>query len=165
MRTKKILSILILLGIILVPILLYYFGGSIPTQKYIYEINWDIDIPSDYKPIYQSQDKHDFQGKGNRYTIFTTNEIDNSNLITLQKNAKNIQVYNGSSNDPNSNNSGNTEIETFVQSVISGLNIPKSQEPVFTQYYLWQKFVRYGKTLVVLYFPDRNQVFFIESLI
>ncbi|HBY71345.1 MAG TPA: hypothetical protein DEG06_03790, partial [Lachnospiraceae bacterium] len=62
MRTKKILSILILLGIILVPILLYYFGGSIPTQKYIYEINWDIDIPSDYKPIYQSQDKHDFQG-------------------------------------------------------------------------------------------------------
>jgi hypothetical protein len=91
--------------------------------------------------------------------------MDISNLITLQKNTKNIQVYNGSSNDPNSNNSDNTEIETFVQSVISGLNIPKSQEPVFTQYYLWQKFVRYGKTLVVLYFPDRNQVFFIESLI
>lgn len=160
MRFKKIIFTIIILGIILVPVLVYYFGVSIPTQKYIYESNWDIDIPSNYKSIYQSQDKHDFQGKGNRYTIFTTNEIDNSNLITLQKSSKNIQVCNGNSTDLNHN-----EIEAFVRAVTSALNIPEYREPKFTHYYLWQKFIQYGKTLVVLYFPDRDQVFFIESLI
>lgn len=165
MRIKKILSILVLLGIISVPIVLYYFGGSVPAPKSIYETNWDIVIPSDYQSIYQSKDKHDSQGKGNRYTIFSTEEIASTNLIPLQKSTKNIHVFNGTSNDSNSNRSGNNEIETFVQTVTSGLNIPKNCEPEFSKYYLWQKFIRYGKTLVVLYFPDSNKVYFIEQLI
>jgi len=160
MRIKKIVFIVLALVIISVPIILYYFGGSIPTQEYIYESNWDIDIPSDYKLIYNSQDKHDFQGKGYRYTIFTVKEIDNSALITLPKNTNKIQIYNGNSSD-----SINNDIEEFVQTVASYVNISKGNEPEFEEYYLWQKLIKYGDTLVVIYFPNSNKVFFVEKLV
>jgi len=133
---------------------------NIPTKKYIYEFNWDIDIPSDYELIYQFHDKHDFQGKGKRYSIFAAEKIEASSLITLQENTKKFQIYNGISNDLNDN-----EIEIFVQAITSSLDIPKNREPKFEENYLWQKLIRYGGTLVILYFPDINQVFFIEKLV
>jgi hypothetical protein len=148
------------MGIILMPILLYYIGESDFLRESIYESYWDINIPPDFKQIYHNQDQHDFQGKGIRYTLFVTKETSTLPLINFSKNTKEIQTIDGSSSDGR-----NYDIEEFVQTVASDLNIPENDKPNFDEYYIWQKFAKYGNTLIVLYFPNANKVYFVEKLI
>jgi hypothetical protein len=160
MKKKKVLYIIIIIGIILIPILLYYFGVSDFSQESIYELNWDIQIPSNLKKIYHNQDKHDFQGKGKRYTLLITNEVHPLPLVALKNNAKEVQTFEG-----NSNKGRNYDIEKFIQTIAIDLSVPENKTPKFNQYYGWQKFVKNGNILTVLYFPEDNIVYFVETLL
>lgn len=160
MKLKKVLFIISIIGIILIPILLYYFGVRDFSQESIYELNWDIQIASGLKKIYHNQDKHDFQGKGKRYTLFATNEVHPLPLITLKNNSKDVQTFDG-----NSNNGRNYDMEEFIQIIATDLSVPENNIPKFDQYYGWQKFVKNGNILTVLYFPEENLVYFIEKLL
>lgn len=149
-----------MIGIFLFSILLYYFGESDFSQQSIYELNWDIKMPSDLKKLYHIQDKHDFQGKGNRYTLFVTDEIHTLPLITLENASKELQSFDGSSKDGR-----NYDIEELLQTITTELKVPDNKMPRFDEYYEWQKFVRHGNILIVLYLPDDNSVYFVEKLL
>ncbi|MDD3172475.1 MAG: hypothetical protein PHF63_02190 [Herbinix sp.] len=159
MKFKIVILIFVIIGIILTPVLLYNLGNRNFTKERIYDKNWDIHIPSDFKIIYHNQDQHDFQGDGRRYTIFVTKETSFLPIIYSQKNAKEIQTIDGCSSDGR-----NYDIEEFVQAITTDLKIPENYIPKFEEYYVWQKFVNYGNTLVVFYFPGNNKVYFIEKL-
>lgn len=157
MRLRRIIFTLIMIAVISIPILFYYFGESDFSQESIYELNWDINIPSNLKIVYHTQDKHDFQGKGKRYTLFETNEIYQLPLITLKDDPKKLQTYYGSSNS-------DYNIEEFIQTIMTDLNVPEHNMPDFDRYYVWQKFVLRKNALVVLYFPNDYKIYFIEEL-
>lgn len=158
MKTKKILFIIIVIGIILIPILLYYFDKNEFSQKNIYETNWNIRVPSDLKMLYHNQDKHDFQGKGIRYTVFATNNPHSLPLVSFI--TKEIQSYDG-----NSNIESDYEIEEFIQTLVTDLKIPESNLPKFDEYYLWQELEKPGGKLIILYFPYTSRMYFVEDLI
>jgi hypothetical protein len=160
MKLKKVLFIIIIIGIVLIPILFYYIGVSDFSQESIYALNWDIQIPSNLKKIYHNQDQHDFQGKGKRYTLLITNETHSLPLIALKNNSMEVQTFEG-----NSNNGRNYDMEEFIQAIATDLSVPENIIPKFDQYYGWQKFVKNGNILAVLYFPEENLVYFIEKLL
>lgn len=159
MKIRGVFLTLIIIGIMLVPVLLYYIGESDFSQEHIYEANWDIHIPSDLTMIYHNQDKHDFQGKGNRYTVFETKEIYRLRLINMKNSSKEIQSYYGSSN-----NGTNEDVVELIQTITSDLNVAKNYLPYYDRYYVWQKFTTRGNTLIVLYFPRDYKIYFIEKL-
>ncbi len=156
---KVILFVSIIIGVILVLILRYYLGKIDISQQSIYEINWDINIPSDFNVIYHYKDKHGFQGDGKRYTIFKTEKIYKSPLITLKKDSGEMVTYDG-----NSDNVRNYAMEEFILTITTDLNIPENNIPQFDRYYIWQKFVQRGNTLIVLYLPSEHRIYFIEEL-
>lgn len=157
MKIRRVIFTLIIIGIILIPILFYYFGESDFSQESIYELNWGINIPSNLKIVYHNQDKHDFQGKGKRYTLFETNEIYKLPLITSKDDSKEVQGYYGSSKS-------DYNIEEFIQTITTDLNVPESNMPKFDRYHVWQKFVLRENALIVLYFPNDYKIYFIEEL-
>lgn len=159
MRIRLALLILIIIGIILIPVILYYIGENNISQKSIYEVNWNIQIPSNIKQLYHNQDKHDFQGKGLRYTIFLIKEDSTFPLISIKKNTKNIIIEGSSGNGRDYN------IEEFVHTIALELEISEKNKPIFDENYYWQKFLRYGNTLIVVYFPNINKAYFVEKLI
>jgi hypothetical protein len=159
MKIKRTVFAIIIIGIIFIPILLYYFGKSNFSQESIYELNWDIEVPSNIKAIYHNQDEHDFQGKGKRYTLLETNEIYKLPLVTVKDASKGLQTYDGSSSQGR-----NYEIEEFVQSITTDLKVPENKSPKFDRYYVWQKFVIRENVLIVLYYPNDFKIYFIEKL-
>lgn len=160
MKSKRILFIIIVIGIILIPMLLYYFDKNEFSQKNIYETNWDIRIPSELKTLYHKQDQHDFQGKGIRYTVFATNEPHSLPLVTFINTTKEIQSFDG-----NSNTERDYEIEALIQTIVTDLKISESNLPKFDVNYIWQKLVKPGGKLIILYFPYTDRIYFIEDLI
>ena len=131
-------------------------------DKSIYEINWKIDLPSDYKVIYQMQDDHGFRGDGNRYTILQLTE-DNSFPLRYEKYEETDDMQEAEENSTDGNYS---EIESFVDEIIAKLNIPQEYRPVYLNRYSWQKFVKHkSDILVILYFPELKRMYFIEKLI
>ncbi|MDF2905846.1 MAG: hypothetical protein K0R34_1167 [Herbinix sp.] len=158
MKTKKSILIIITLGIILFPIFLFFLGKSFPSSGWIYEMNWNINIPKDFKLIYQKLDKHDFQGKGIRYTLFETKETVSFPLI-IMANHQEIRTKNG-----NSQSNGNNIIEDSFQQITTDLSISVGYCPKLDSYYEWQQFVKNGSSLVVIYELGTGRIFFAERL-
>ena len=159
MKIRRIFFALIIIGIILILFLLYYFREGNFTHKSIYELNWDINIPSDLKMIYHDQDKHDFQGKGKRYTILESHGSYEGPLIISKGSKKELQSYSGSSKDETKH-----DVEEFINTIATDLNVPENKLPEFDRYYVWQKFVMRENVLIVLYYPNDYKIYFIEKL-
>lgn len=144
--------LIIIMGIILTPVLVYSIGNRYYTRESIYETNWDINIPTDFERIYN--------GQGKRYTIFVTNELSLSTMMNSEKRENKIQTYDGNLLDGRDN-----DIEEFVQAIATDLKIPEIHKAQFDEYYEWRKLVKYGNdTLIILYFPRANKVYFVEEL-
>lgn len=149
-------------GVLLIAATIYILSKASVFDKSIYEINWRIDLPSDYKVIYQMQDDHGFRGDGNRYTILQLTG-DNSFPLRYEKyeETDDMQEVEGNSTDGNY-----SEIESFVDEIIAKLNIPQEYRPVYFNRYSWQKFVKHkSDILVILYFLELKRMYFIEKLI
>ena len=154
------LLIVIIAGILFCSVILYYiFTGKISPKK-IYEINWKIQISSNVEQIYHKQNKHNFQRKGLRYTIYFVNNVNTLPLINIRQNTKGILVSEG-----NSGEGRDYDIEGFVYRIALELSIKEANKPIFDDKYYWQKFFRNGKTLVVVYFPNISKAYFAEEFI
>jgi hypothetical protein len=158
LKSKKPLLIIITLGIILFPLFLFFLGKNIPSSGGIYEMNWNINIPKDFKLIYQKLDKHDFQGKGIRYTLFETKETVSFPLIVMANHPE-IRTKYG-----NSQSSDIKTIENSFQQIIIDLNTSVGYFPELDSYYEWQQFVKNDSSLIVIYDPGRGRIFFAERL-
>ncbi|MDF2942591.1 MAG: hypothetical protein K0S01_1449 [Herbinix sp.] len=161
MKIKIVIFIIIILGIVLTPVLLYTIGNRYATSESIYEEHWNIVLPSDFKQIYHNQDKHDFQGKGRCYTIYETTEMNILPMMSSEKKAATELL----SIIGNSKDSKKKDMEEFVQAIATDLRIPEIHKPQFDDFYLWQKLVKYGdNTLSILYFPNVHKIYFVEEL-
>lgn len=157
MKIKIVVLIIIIMGIVLMPVVLYNIGNRYFSREGIYEENWDINLPSDFKKIIHYQDQHDFQGDGRRYTVYETKET--SFLPINPKNSEEIQTIAG-----DSKNGRNDDIEEFVKTIAADLKINEIYKPKFNYYYVWQKLVKYDDALIVIYFPNSNKVYFVEEI-
>lgn len=139
MKIKRVILIVIIITII--PIFLYYTGESNWSRESAFEVNWNINIPSDVEMIYNKNNQHGFEGDGSRYSIYIIKDTSTLSLplISLKNNKKKIQTIDGSSSDDIS-----YDIEEFVKTITSDLNIPENYKPKFDEYYNWQKFVKFG---------------------
>lgn len=155
----KIYISLILILIILIPILIYNTGKSYFSRDRIYELTWQIDIPANFKEIYHYTDKHGFHGDGLRYTVFKAKEMNSTALINYKNEAKEIKRRIGNSKDTKDRN-----IERFVQNIISKLGVPEMNQPPFNRFFIFQEFIKRNDRLVILYFPEINQIHFAEEL-
>jgi hypothetical protein len=162
MKIKRVILIVIIITIIFIPIFLYYTGESNRSRESDFEVNWNINIPSDFEMIYNKNNQHGFEADGSRYSIYIIKDTSTFSLplISLKNNKKKIQTIEGSSSDDISD-----DIEEFAKTITSDLNISENYKPKFDEYYNWQKFVKFGGTLIIVYFPNVNKVFFIEKLI
>ena len=158
MKTK-ITVLTIIMSVLLITVIFYLLGKNEFPNKEIYEIIWKVDMPSDYKVIYHMQDDRGFQGDGNRYTIL---QLTGDNSFPLKyEEAENMQEIEG-----DSTNGNDSEIKSFVNEIITKLNVPKEYQPVYLGRYSWQKLVKHeSDILVILYFPDVKWIYFIERLI
>ena len=158
-----IFAIIIIVGIILIPALIYTAGKIYFTRERIYEGTWEINIPSNFKESYHYTSPRGFQGDGIRYTIFVATEM-NSNISLIMNStnrAKEIETRTGHSKDGRSK-----DIERFVQAIITELAVPEKNKPPFDVFYMWQERIKHGSDiLVILYFPHTNRVYFAEELI
>ncbi len=157
---SKIIVCVILIIIILIPIFIYNVGKIYYSHEKIYELNWEIDIPSDFKEMYHVSDKRGFRGDGIRYTIFEVKNMEQSSILSSTKGTREIEILSG-----DSKNVRNNELEQFVNTIVMELGIPENKRPQFHRYYIWQEFVKYNDTLVIIYFPEINLVYFAEKLI
>lgn len=155
---KIFLISIVLVIIIIIPILLYYFKYNPMRIQNFYEINWGIKLPSNLKLIYHNQDKHGFQGDGLRFTVYGISE--KFFINAAKRNTKKIMIINGNSSDER-----DLSIEEFVHNIATELKIPKSEMPVFENYYYWYKLLKYDDTLIILCFPNQNKVYFVEKLV
>jgi hypothetical protein len=157
MKHKIILPIII--GIILIPVLVYFRSNLFLAKDRIINNSWGITITSDFMMIFQRQDQHDFQGKGSRYVIFEAKENSLLPNIEIVNNKKNIQISSGTSDEGR-----NHEVEEFVYTVAADLKISENNKPKFEFYYVWRKLIKYNNELIVLYFPYDNKIYFVEKL-
>lgn len=157
MKHKIILPIII--GIILIPVLVYFRSNLFLAKDRIINNSWGITITSDFMMIFQRQDQHDFQGKGSRYVIFEAKETSLLPNIEIVNNKKNIQISSGTSDEGR-----NHEVEEFVYTVAADLKISENNKPKFEFYYVWRKLIKYNNELIVLYFPYDNKIYFVEKL-
>lgn len=161
MRIKRSIIIMIISAIILVPVLIYYMGKAYFTVKQIYSINWNIEIPSDFIEIYNNKGPRGFQGDGLRYTIFETRYNDILSVMNFDNSSKEMQIQVGNSNDGR-----NKDIEEFVFKIAEKIGVSQIYHPSFDHRYIWKKLSKQDMdTLIILYFPDSNRIYFVEELI
>lgn len=160
MKIKRVVLIVIIITIIFIPIFLYYKGESNWSRESAFEEYWNINIPTGFEVIYKKNNQHGFEADGSRYSIYKIKDTSTLSLplISLKNNNKKIYTIDGDSSDDLSE-----EIEEIVKTTTLELNIPERFKPKFDEYYNWQKFVKFGGTLVVVYIPNENKVFFIEK--
>lgn len=158
---KNKLTILLIILLFCIPIILYNIGQTYFERKRTYEINWEINLPFYLKDIYSINGPRGFQGDGVRYSIYESNESDSIiEFMNTIENSNKIHIQVG-----NANTERNDFIEKFVHRVIEEIDIPKTYQPSFEYHYMWKYVTKYnGDSLVILYYPNTNRLYFIEEI-
>lgn len=155
-----IMATIIIIGLVLIPVLLNQAGKIYFTRERIYKANWEINIPAFIKEIDHYTSPHGFHGDGTCYTIFTVEQNLPPLIINSTSKPGEIETRNGIFQDD-----GSKDIEQFVQKIAVDLAVPESHMPPFNHFYYWRELVKHGNcTLVILYFPGTNRVYFAEEL-
>ena len=158
MRPKIVITLILILAIS-IPTLIYYTGKNYFSRVKIYELTWQIHIPAEFKEIVHYTDEHGFHGDGLRYTVFEAKEMNSVAPIRYDNKVEEIKRHSGNSEDVKDEN-----IEGFVQDIIAELDVPEISKPSFDRLYIFQEFIKHNDRLVILYFPEINQIYFAEEL-
>lgn len=159
MRVMNVLVVIVVVVAVLFPVYLYNEVKNTFSNKRQYEMNWQLELPSNFKELDQYNNQGGFHGDGISYTIFRTKGENTSSILESTGGRKTIVTYSGDLLNENDRN-----IRLFIENLTAQLDVAQENIPAFNEFYQWQEFNWEYDRLVVLYFPDKNLVYFAEGL-
>lgn len=157
-KTHRVFIIMVIS--IILPLIIYLMGKMYFSTRHIYELNWNIKLPSKLHEIYNYKREMSFRGDGYRYTVYKAQNnfdfdemfIDLDNTITKKTNGDFTSAE-------------KSKIETIVKDIVSNLNIHETYLPPFEYKYLWSKLQKpYNDVFIIIYFMDSCTLYLIEKL-
>ena len=136
--------ILFVFGIIVVAILIGPpFNGLLGfTVKSTIKANWGVQIPNEFKELY-NKSTESFHGDGGRYTVYITSK--QSDFVS------------------DFTSTMSKEIEDFVRETGIIIDVPFEYQPDFNASYTWKKLESNNtNTLVMLYAPETMNLFIVQ---
>ncbi|ASA19905.1 hypothetical protein [Paenibacillus donghaensis] len=159
MRVMNAVVVIVVIIAVLFPVYLYNEGKNAFSNKRQYEMNWQLKLPSNFNELDQYNNQGGFHGDGISYTIFRTKGEYTSSILESTGGRKTIVAYSGDSLNEN-----DRDIKLFTENITAQLGVAQENTPAFNEVYQWQEFNCENDRLVVLYFPDKNLVYFAEDL-
>jgi len=111
-----VVSVIIIIFLVICTIGLYKYICNFMTTSKMFELNWGIILPNDFKEEYYIDTGVSFHGDGQRYSIFKGNHF----MTSLETER-------------------NEELENEISNLYVSLNIPKENQIDFSHPYSWTK--------------------------
>ncbi len=129
---------------VILPCTLYLIGCSRFSEKKMYEVTWDISLPDHMELLYDEHTPRGFHGDGIRHTIYKVE----SEKLSLE-----FIVGN------------NPEVKSFCIMICDDLETEDEYLPDFEGKYGWIKYEKQSNMLIMVYFPNLQQLHFFQKLI
>lgn len=148
-RTISILAVQIfflLFCFVILPVTLYLIGRSRFSEKRMYEVTWDISLPDHMELLYDEHTPRGFHGDGIRHTIYSVGQEE-----------INLRFIVGD----------NPEVKSFCITICDDLETEDEYLPDFEERFAWIKYEKQSQSdmLIMVYFPDLQQLHFFQKLI
>lgn len=129
---------------VILPGTLYLIGRSRFSEKKMYETTWNISLPDQMELLYDDHTSRGFHGDGIRHTIYK---------VEREKIDLNFIV------------GDNPEVKSFCITICDNLETEEEYVPDFEGKYGWIKYEKKSNMLIMVYFPDLQQLHFFQKLI
>jgi hypothetical protein len=150
--TILVFVVMIALSPIWIPGTFIVAGELYFTTEKVFELDWGLDIPDDFNEVYRISHVGVW-GDGPRFTVYKEDEGKVWAQSQHFQYAKSLQIE--------------AEASRVLVELNAGINIEKDMVPFFDKDYLWS--FRYAEDheseLIIIYFPDERQYYFIEMFV